>query len=386
MAAIFALLIFSLAAAGTLLPDRAYSPQENRYLTLKPVLSWEGVRSAAYMGAVEEYATDQFPARDAWVSLKALIQKISGQKENNEVYFAADGYLIGKPQKSPPDIADSNLASVLALKDAGYGVALLVSPMAAEILRDRLPTRAYTPEQAELLDRLRREAADIFVDAGPGLRQADAEGRQVFFRTDHHWTMAGAYTAYAAYMAWLGEGPAPLDSFEETIVSKDFYGTLWSKNSLPGISPDAVGVLTPTARTAPAYAVEYFEGNDSWTVSSVYQREYLDQKDKYAYFLGQNRPLAVIRRQSAAPGPGADDAAAPPRKLMIFKDSYAHCFAPFLLPHFDEIHLADLRYWKKDPVAYMEEQGIRQVLFLYNADDFAGDRSISQIGAYLAMH
>ncbi|MDR0469921.1 MAG: hypothetical protein LBH09_08110, partial [Peptococcaceae bacterium] len=129
-------------------------------------------------------------------------------------------------------------------------------------------------------------------------------------------------------------------------------------------------------QTPATYEVVYSDGSETWTVSSVYQPEYLEQKDKYAYFLGQNRPLAVIRRLGGEP-------AATERKLLIFKDSYAHCFAPFLLPHFDEIHLIDLRYWRQDPISYMEEHDIRQVLFLYNADDFSGDRSISQIRAFL---
>ena len=404
MAAVFLLLIFAFAGAGLFLPDRAFSPQENRYLTLKPALSWRDVRSAAYMSGVEEYVTDQFPGRDRWVSAKASLQKISGQKENNDVYFAADSYLIGKPKISPADVADQNLAAVLAIKDAGYDVALLVSPMAAEILRDKLPPRAYTPEQAELLSRLRWEAPDVFVDAEPALRRAAADAQQVFFRTDHHWTTAGAYLAYQAYMTWLGEAPVPADDFDEKVVSMSFRGTLWSKNSLPRIAADRISVFEPkqrTGQTSAGYTVEFFDGAVTWTTSSVYQEEYLSRKDQYAYFLGQNQPLAVIRGTAGAGtdfvnaadavDAGAADASAAGmnsaalRKLMIFKDSYAHCFVPFLLPHFDEIHLADLRYWKRDPIAYMEEHNIRQVLFLYNADDFGGDRSISQAGAYLAL-
>jgi hypothetical protein len=270
-----------------------------------------------------------------------------------------------------------------ALDAAGYEVALLASPMAAEILRDKLPAWAYTPEQAELLSMLRREAPGIFVDIEPSLRQAAAAGRQIFFRTDHHWTMAGAHLAYQAYMAWLGETALLADDFDEVTVSTDFRGTLWSKSSLPSISPDSIGVFSPRVRAPAAYTVEFYDGGDAWTVSSIYQEEYLGQKDKYAYFLGQNRPLAVIRRVDGE-NQANQEALANQRKLMVFKDSYAHCFAPFLLPHFGEIHLADLRYWKQDPIAYMENNGIEEVLFLYNADDFGGDRSISQVGAYLS--
>jgi len=385
MAGVFCVLIIVFAAAGLILPDRRYSPRENRYLAQAPVLSWQSIQKAEYMKAAEAYITDQFPGRDYWVSFKALCQRLSGQSENNGVYFAAENYLIGKPQKAAADIADRNIAAVLALQSSGYDTALLICPMAAEILQDKLPHWAYSPEQAALMAKLRREAPDIFVDIESALRQASAEGDQVFFRTDHHWTATGAYTAYRTYMIWRGEEPFSKEAFEETLVSEDFYGTLWSKNSLPGLPPDRISAYAQEeTQDVAVYEVEYFDGANTWTEPSLYQPAYLEGKDKYAYFLGQNQPLAVIRRLNPAKKDAAVSGAEKERqKLLIFKDSYAHCFAPFLAPHFDEIHLADLRYWRQNPIAYMEEQGIRHVLFLYDADSFSSDRSISQIGAYL---
>ena len=402
-AVLFAVFILSLCVAGVIGGDRAFSPQENRYLAEKPRLQWQMLLDGSYMPAVEVYVTDQFPGRDFWVSFKARCQRWSGQKENNGVYFAAEGYLIGKPLPPDADITDRNLAAALALRAEGYDVALLVSPMAAEMLRDKLPAYAYQPTQAELLAKLRREAPEIFVDVEPSLRQANGDGqeslsradeRQIFFRTDHHWTMAGAYEAYAAYMDWRGEAPLPLSSYDASIISTDFYGTLWSKNSLPDVAPDSIEVYQLPS-FADSVVVEFFDGSRSWQSDSLYQAEYLEQKDQYAYFLGQNRPLVVIRQSPngesvttfpAIGGVPTFNNATDTQKLLVFKDSYAHCFAPFLLPHFDEIHLADLRYWRQDPLAYMEEHDIHQVLFLYNTDNFSTDRSISMLGAYITGH
>jgi len=372
---IFVAFITAFGVLGAFLPDREYSPQENRYLTTASAPSLQSLASGEYMRRFDRYLTDQFPMRDTWVSLKAISQKEAGQKENNDVFFAGIGYLIGKPLTDDGDILERNLSGVLGLRDAGYDTGLLVSPMAAEVLRDRLPRFAYDPVQRELLSRLKAEAGDVFIDVGQGLHEADAMGYQVFFRTDHHWTMRGAYEAYVAYMNWLGEEPFLLESYDTRVASETFYGTLWSKSSHPGIKPDRIVVFE--IKDFDEVEVEYTEGSRAWTVSGLYQPEYLEQKDKYAYFLGQNRPLAVIRHTR---GPNTE------RKLLIFKDSYAHSFAPFLLPHFDEIHLVDLRYYKQDPIAYMLEHDISQVLFLYNADNFATERSVSQVGAYLSMH
>ncbi|MCL1848894.1 MAG: DHHW family protein [Clostridiales bacterium] len=383
----FSLYILALGLLGMLLPDRELSPMENRYLVTKPELEWRSVLSGDYMRAFDAYLTDQFPGRDFWISFKALCQRETGQKENNDVYFAADGYLIGKPQKPDADVTENNLASVLALRRLGYDVSLIVSPMAAQVLQDKLPVHAYDPVQARLIAKLRLEAADVFVDVEPALRQAADKGRQVFFRTDHHWTMGGAYEAYAAYMLRQGLPPLPLSQDESVIVSTDFLGTLWSKCALPGIVPDEIRVYPPVLPIGDSdfiFEMEFFDGNSLQRIPSLYQNAYLEQKDQYAFFLGQNQPLLVIRRiQGASSIDVFSDNSSDPRILLLFKDSYAHCLVPFLAPHYDEIHMVDLRYWRHDPLAYMEEHGVREVLFLYNADNFSSDRSISMLGAYI---
>ncbi len=401
MAVAFAAVLVLFCVAGVIIPDRDYSPQENRFLTQWPALSRRNLFNGEYSRKLEKYLTDQFPLRDAWISLKAICQKLSGQKENNDVYFAADDYLIGKPLPWDPLIVRRNLDCALALSEKGYETALMVIPMASEILRDKLPAQAYEPEQAALLDKLKQEAGDMFIDLRPALWTEAEAGRQLYFRTDHHWTTNGAYEAYNAYARWLGLEPAPREAFAQKVVTEDFYGTLWSKNSLPGIPADRIVIYEP-AESGQAYEIEFFDGSASWKSASMYQPEYLEQKDKYAYFLGQNRPIVVIRKNNAstvastmAANESAEIAASVNEvaetasgagKLLIFKDSYAHSLAPFLAQHFDEIHLVDLRYYKQDPIAYMEEHGIKRVLLLYNTDIFGTERSISQIGAYLARH
>ena len=47
----------------------------------------------------------------------------------------------------------------------------------------------------------------------------------------------------------------------------------------------------------------------------------------------------------------------PGRKLLIVKDSYSHCFAPFAANHFETTTLLDLRYFNMGVRQYMEENG-----------------------------
>lgn len=76
-------------------------------------------------------------------------------------------------------------------------------------------------------------------------------------------------------------------------------------------------------------------------------------------FLGGNRPLLDIRTTSESP-----------EKLLIFKDSYANCLIPFLVPYFRQILVVDPRYYYGDVEALIQENQIGSILFLYNGNTF----------------
>ena len=67
------------------------------------------------------------------------------------------------------------------------------------------------------------------------------------------------------------------------------------------------------------------------------------------------------------------------KKLLVFKDSYANSFVPFLIPYYSEIFMVDPRYYTDDVYSLISENGIDQILFLYNANTFAEDSSIEDV-------
>ena len=52
------------------------------------------------------------------------------------------------------------------------------------------------------------------------------------------------------------------------------------------------------------------------------------------------------------------------RKLVVFKDSYANCFVPFLLPYYNEIVMIDPRYYYDNVETLITNKKITDVLFL----------------------
>ena len=70
---------------------------------------------------------------------------------------------------------------------------------------------------------------------------------------------------------------------------------------------------------------------------SLYNYDYLEKKDKYAMFLDNNHPLITITNNDTD-----ND-----NNILIIKDSFANSMIPFLVNHYNNIHVIDPRYYKK---------------------------------------
>ena len=106
------------------------------------------------------------------------------------------------------------------------------------------------------------------------------------------------------------------------------------------------------------------EGKKETKADNMFFREHLDESDKYLTFLDGNHSLVTIKTGN----PGG--------KLLLIKDSFAHCAAPFLAENFSEIYMIDLRYFKESPETLIVEKGITDVLFLYGIENLCTTKDI----------
>ena len=84
-------------------PADELSLSERRPLAQLPELSVSSVLSGKFMSGYEDYATDQFPLREQFRTLKALTGLYGfGQKDNNGVYLA-EGYAAKLEYPLNPD-------------------------------------------------------------------------------------------------------------------------------------------------------------------------------------------------------------------------------------------------------------------------------------------
>ena len=96
LSALFCLFLGGMLVVSTLLPDKDFSPLENRYLQKPPKLSLETLSDGSFMEDAEDYVSDHIVGRDFWVAAKAWCERLSGKQENNGVYFGKEDTLLNR--------------------------------------------------------------------------------------------------------------------------------------------------------------------------------------------------------------------------------------------------------------------------------------------------
>ena len=351
-----------------LTPKKDFSEKENRYLTTYPKFSSDAVFDKSYMKGIEDFLSDHFVARTGWKSLKTDMDLASGKKEVDKIFVLNDR-LIERFQNPDFNNVDKNINAInYFTSKTKKDIYVMIAPTAAGIYQDKLPKNSNVYNQKAFIDyvynNLNQERT-ISLDAYNPLLSTKEE--YIYYRNDHHWTSLGAYYAYSSTIKKMGFSPISLNSFDIEHASNDFRGTLYSRTLYDNINADTLDFYH-YKQGSKVQSVTVKTGFETKNYSSMYFKDFLKKKDKYSSFLGTNQPEVTINTNA----PGG-------KKLLVLKDSYAHCYAPFLAQHYSQIKMVDLRYTTKPLDEQVNLNDYDQVLFLYNAMTFSTDTSIQKL-------
>lgn len=350
-------------AANLLMPDKPFSTSENRVLEQRPTFTLRSLLSGTFTSDYETYTSDQFAFRDVWVGAKTDADRALGKKDSNGVFLGKDGYLIGTYVSPSDQDLEDRVRAIQAFDRAAPALRkyVMLAPTAAGVLRDKLPAYAPVGDERTDLERFRRllPQAVRFVDVYPAL--AATRESPLYYKTDHHWTTKGAYYAYLELCLQMGLVPQAEEAFDIRPAAERFYGSLYSRSGFRHLEPDRIELYWPKL----AGKIEVVYMDEGRIADSLYELDNLRKKDKYTVFLNGNHPLIRI----VTDGP-AD------RRLLVVKDSYANSLLPFLVKHFGEIDVVDLRYYDEPLAKLVQARQIQDVLILYNISTFFEDPSI----------
>lgn len=351
-----ALVVLIFSCSFLLLADREFSASENRVLSGKPDFSIKNLFSGEYTEDLVEYISDQFPARDTFVAIKAYSELALGKCENNGVIYGKDEVLIAKS-----DIGArlyENLDTVKNFQNAiDTPVYLAVLPTKEDVFAENLP-KSYDNTKAQKVWQDYFSVAEELELNITNLYEPLCEQNN-YYHTDHHYTTYGAFDTYKLLGETLGYTPKSKGFFKSETVSNNFCGTSMRTSGFYLAPKDEITLLR-------------YEDDNNYTVIadkkqiSLYDMSKLNTTDQYAVFLGGNHARVDITSGEDRP------------KLLIIRDSFADSLAPFLAIHYD-LTLIDLRYYNDNVQQLICDEGFDCVLILESIDEFSTTKNLSYL-------
>lgn len=343
---LLALFLGGLSLWGLLAPDAALSEAERRPLAQFPTLSAETLLSGKFMSDFDTYAADQFPLRDAFRTLKAVVSyNVLGKKDNNDVYVA-DGYaseLEYPLSEKSLDYAAERFRVLYDsfMKDTDAKVYLSVIPDKNRFLAEKNGYPALDYEEFYALVRKKNDYM-TYIDIDELL------GIEDYYYTDIHWRQENIVDVAQR----IGEamGAEIGGDFTLHTLDKPYYGVYHGYAALP-MESETIRYLTSDAIDG-ALAVN----GETDSAMDVYDMEKGMGKDPYELFLSGSLSLVTMENPNAATE----------KELVIFRDSFGSSLAPLLLEGYAKVTLVDIRYLTSNFVGSLIDFDDQDVLFLYS--------------------
>ena len=369
LAVVFAIIILAFPLITAFSEKDSFSEDENRELATFPKFSFSSIMDKNFMNGFDSYVSDHFFGRNFWVNIKSSLELLTLKKENNSILLTDNNTLVENLQKPDQRKLGLNIDAITQFshKNPNSKVYMAIAPTALDIYSDTLPYGKSTWSQKAEIDKIYSSlpknvyGIDIYTSLYTNRNQ------KIFFNTDHHWTTLGAHYAYTQIASALDFNPYAKNSFNIE-HNEGFYGTFSSKSKI-SVESDVIDIYTLSEADSSVTEVIVNNGKEVKSYNSLYFREWLSKKDKYSVFLGQVQPEITIKTNVKNN-----------KKLLIFKDSFAHNLVPFLSLHYSEIKMIDLRYTNQHYSSFANVNDYDNILLLYNIDSVVHSYDIAALG------
>jgi len=360
IAVVLSVMILSLSLIFMFTDVKEYSENENRYLSKFPKFSFSSLVEGKYIADLESYFKDQFPLRDTFMGVKTSFDKLTLKTKINGVYLGKDNYLI--EEFSEPVNSDRivNVLNKFYENNNYINLNLMIVPTSTEINKDKLPSSVDNGSQLDMINDIYSKINFNTLDVYNTLKENNKK-YQMYYYLDHHWTTYGAYFAYLEYAKNNDIEPLDITDFDIELVTDKFNGTLYSKSNDYSRKSDSIYLFNRNNNLEVNYVFS------EKITDTLYEKSYLDKKDKYSLFLDNNHPLIIVTNNDIITD----------KEIIVLKDSFANSLVPFLVNHFKKVHIIDPRYYSLSISAYLDENPkIKDGLILYNANGIDKDLGI----------
>ncbi|MBR6700566.1 MAG: hypothetical protein IKL72_02425 [Firmicutes bacterium] len=345
---IMAVLLLVLSGWCILKPADEFSDSERRVLAQKPEMTAESIFSTSFMTGFEEYAMDQFPARESFRKLKAFNEfNVFNKKDNNGIY-KAEGHLSKIEYPLQYDMLEYAAGKFKYLYDTymmGKENTVYLSVIPDKNMYLAEPNGFISLDYNELIEYFTEE-----MDYAKYIDITDTLSLDDYYKTDTHWKQECLVDTAKV----LGEGmDADVHSdYDICTLEEPFCGVYTGQYTLP-VEPDVISYLTN--ETLEKCKVTIYDSGMP-EESFVYDMEKAHSKDPYEMFLSGTVALMTLENPY-----GPQD-----KELIVFRDSFGSSLVPLLAEGYGKITLVDIRYIQSGMLGSFIEFEDQDVLFLYS--------------------
>ncbi len=360
-------IIYSLSIGTIIHNKKSFSEEENRFLETLPHFTLNEVVHNNLTSAYDTYLNDHFIYRNHWIRLKVTTDYLMGKQESKDVYLSKD-YLVENVKDNGKHYSVNNINEIIRFSENApqrLNIYFMLIPSTSAIQQYKVPKYADTFNQLSFINKTYSQTEQYINNISIYDDLLTHNKDYIYYRTDHHWTTDGAYVAYRRMAQMMNFEPFAYDDLDIESVSNDFKGSLHTTSGFNYVKPDEIKAITND--NIDQFIV--YNGENKTTYDSIYFDEYLNKKDKYSYFLGLNQPQVKIKSHGTPSN----------RKLLIFKDSYAHSLAPLLSYTYRDITLIDMRYVNTDIMKILQLTDYDDILFMYSIDVFLNTKNTSKL-------
>ena len=338
----------SLTLFAWLHPAEASSDTERRPLAQFPELNASTVLSGKFMSEFEDYTLDQFPGRDRFRTLKALVHyNVFGQQDNNGIYIE-DGY-AAKLEYPRNDKAVGH-----ALKRLNFVYDTFLKDTDCKLYAAVVPDKGYYLAEANGYPAM--DYAELFTEIQTQMPWAtyvdltDCLTVEDYYYTDTHWRQECILPVAQRLCEAMSAAVPQEGDYTQTKLERPFYGVYYGQAALP-MDPEPM-YLMESQLLQDCTVYNYTTQKES----RVYDLEKLEAKDLYEVYL--SGPQSLLRIDN--PNAKSD------RELVIFRDSFGSSITPLLVQEYKTVTLVDIRYMSSQMLQNFVEFENQDVLFLYS--------------------
>ena len=330
-------------------PDEI-SEWERRPLAQFPEVSYDALMDREFMDGFESYVNEQFPLRNTFRRIKAMVLfNVFNQMDNNGIYIAE-----GHASKFDGEITQEQLDTFTDRISSLYD--RFIEGSECNVYYAIIPDKNYFLAESHGYPSFDYDKLYSGVNETLGSDMTEIEIRDIltvddYYTTDTHWRQEEIVDVANYIREQMGM--EEVSGYTQQSAG-DFYGVYYGQSAL-SLPPDEIIYLNNEQIEASTLYLANDQGK--LVEADFYDLEMLNDMDHYNIYLsGARKPLVKIVNPM-----GKED-----KKLVVFRDSYGSSLVPLLISDYSEITVIDTRDLNPAMIPYFVKFTNQDVLFIYS--------------------